>query len=267
MLRTDIEAVNITDGVYLLKEPNGTNCYLVVGSHKAMLIDCGLGFSDMKGAVEKITRLPLTVVITHGHVDHFGGAWQFPEIYLHKDDCKLLNDIQRSYLIRKMFLKGAQGAAETKVSFAEFKNKPKPKIVKLNGDERFDLGGKLIRIRHTVGHTWGSVAVIDETDKIISSGDNVCDALWMMLPGSSSIEEWLPSAEWLYEMSKSYSVYWGHRTPKLETQYILQVINWGREILALYKTNSKFSKIRQYPERSDGIIFRTGNVRKKERYK
>ena len=263
MLRTDIPVELIRDGVYIIREPNGTNCYLIVGSEKAMLIDCGVGFSDIKGAVKKITDLPLVVVITHGHVDHFGGSWQFPEIYLHKDDCKRLNDIQRTYFLRKIFLKGAQGADETHVSYGEFKDKPKPKIIKLNGGETFDLGNKLIRIYHTVGHTWGSVAVTDETDGIIFSGDNVCDALWMMLPGASSIEEWLPSCEWLYEMSKSYDVYWGHRKEKLETDYIRQVMIWGREILALYPENDKISKFKQYPERSDGIIFRTGNVRRK----
>ncbi len=265
MLRSDITDETIKDGVFILKEPNGTNCYLVVGSERAMLIDCGLGFSDIKSTVENLTNLPYYVVITHGHVDHFGGAWQFGKIYLHKDDCARLNDIQRSYIMRKLFLKGAQGSDTTKVSFKEFANKPKPEIIRMNGDEVFDLGSKIIRIHHTPGHTRGSVALIDETDSIIFSGDNVCDALWMMLPGATSIEEWIPSCEWLYEMSKKYSVYWGHRREKLETDYIRQVLQWGREILALYKQNSKISKIAQYPDRSDGIIFRTGNVYKKRR--
>lgn len=267
MLRTDIESVKIKDGVYLLKDPNGTNCYLVLGSEKAMLIDCGLGFCDMKGAVRKITDLPIVAVMTHGHVDHIGGAWQFDEIYLHKDDCRLINDIQRSYIMRKLFLKGAEGAKDTHVSFAEFCNKPKPKIIKLNGDEVFDLGSKEIKLHHTAGHTWGSIALVDEADGIVFSGDNVCDALWMMLPGTASLEEWLPGAEWLYEMSLKYDVYWGHRVPKLKSDYISQVIGWGKEILSIYKKNAKISKITQYPDRKDGIIFRTGNVHKKERYK
>lgn len=265
MLRTDIPVELIRDGVYIIREPNGTNCYLVVGSERAMLIDCGVGFCDIKGAVRKITGLPLIVIITHGHVDHFGGYRQFEKIYLHKEDCRFINDIQRSYALRKAFLKGAQGAAETKASRNDFKGKANTEIVPLDGSEEFDLGGKIIGLHHTVGHTRGSIAVIDETDKIVFSGDNVCDALWMMLPGASSIEEWLPSCEWLYEMSKSYDIYWGHRKEKLETDYIRQIMAWGREILALYPENKKLSRIKQYPERSDGIIFRTGNVHKKER--
>lgn len=263
MFRTDIDVEKIADGVFWLKDPNEVYCYLIVGKNEAMLIDCGLGFSDIKGAVRKLTQLPLKVVITHGHVDHFGGAWQFPQIYVHKDDCRLLNDIQRSYALRKLFLKAGNTAKDTPVSFSEFGNKPKPEIIRMNGNESFDLGDKYVTVHHTPGHTFGSVAVIDETDKIIFSGDNVCDALWLMLPGTASVEEWLSSAQWLYEMSKEYAVYWGHRSGKLESDYIKQVVIWGREILALYKKNDRISKFRQYPERSDGIIFRTGNIYKK----
>ena len=64
----------ICDGVFLLDEFGGTNCYLVVGSERALLIDCGTGFADLKGTVESIIDLPLTVIATHGHCDHIGGA-------------------------------------------------------------------------------------------------------------------------------------------------------------------------------------------------
>ncbi len=263
-MRNDLPVTELKNNIYLLNEFDGTNCYLVVGKEKAMLIDCGTGFCDIRGAVRSLTELPLIVVATHGHVDHIGGAGQFPEIYVHKDDCKKINDIQRGLVMRKLFTLSNKAVLDNGFSIKDVvKPEFQTKIIPMNGDEIWDLGGKTIRVHHTPGHTVGSVALILEEDKIIFSGDNVCDALWMMLPGATSIEEWLPSAKWLYEMSEEYDIYWGHRVPKLERDYIKQVISWGEDIFALYKKNAKISKITQYPKCTDGIIFRTGNIYKK----
>lgn len=232
-MRSDLPVTKLAENVYLLNEFDGTNCYLVVGSEKALLIDCGTGFCDIRGAAEKLTDLPIILAATHGHGDHIGGAGQFEEIYIHRADCEMLNKAQMSLLFRKVFL-----AANAPVKSHGFKmgdvkpGKYKTKIIPMDDGHIFDLGGKTVRVRHTPGHSHGSVAFIDEQDKIIFSGDNVCDALWMQLPGVTSIEEWLPSAQWLYDMSADYRIFWGHRVPQLEREYIAQVITWGKEIMA-----------------------------------
>jgi glyoxylase-like metal-dependent hydrolase (beta-lactamase superfamily II) len=68
-----------------------TNCavasFLIVGKEKALLFDTGYGVADLKEAVEIITRLPLYVVNSHGHVDHSSGNFRFPgPYYMHKAD-------------------------------------------------------------------------------------------------------------------------------------------------------------------------------------
>ena len=176
----------------------------------------------------------------------------------------MLNKGQMSLLFRKAFL--ASNAPVKSHGFKTSDVKPgkyKTKIIPMDDGHIFDLGGKTVRVRHTPGHSHGSVAFIDEQDKIIFSGDNVCDALWMQLPGVTSIEEWLPSAQWLYDMSADYRIFWGHRVPQLEREYIAQVITWGKEIMAKSRGNSKLPKITQYPNRPDGIIYRTDKVFRK----
>lgn len=263
-MRSDLPVTELAENVYLLNEFDGTNCYLVVGSEKALLIDCGTGFCDIRGAAEKLTDLPITLAATHGHGDHIGGAGQFEEIYIHRADCERLNKAQMSLLFRKAFL-----ASNTPVKSYGFKTsdvkpgKYKTKIIPMDDGHIFDLGGKSVRVKHTPGHSRGSVAFIDEQDKIIFSGDNVCDALWMQLPGVTSIEEWLPSARWLYGMSEDYRIFWGHRVPQLERGYIAQVIAWGEEIMAKSRGNTKLPRITQYPNRPDGIIYRTDKVFRK----
>jgi glyoxylase-like metal-dependent hydrolase (beta-lactamase superfamily II) len=254
----------IQTGVYLINEFDGTNCYLVLGNEKALLIDCGTGAGDFKKTVKEITELPLTVVATHGHVDHIGGSDQFPSVYVYKDDCKRLNKVQTSLILRKLFVasNGAmkkQGITAKNIQKGEFK----PELVPFDESFSIDLGGKTITVKHTAGHTYGSVAFIDEADKIIFSGDNVCDALWLFLPGATSVEEWLPGARWLHEKSKEFKVYWGHRKPLMETDYIAQVIAWGEEIIKTHTKNTVFSKITQYPKQTDGIIYKTNKIFKK----
>lgn len=77
VMRTDYPIRKIADDTYMISDFGIANCYLLIGEERALLIDCGLGIGDIKGAVEKITDKPITVVATHGHVDHAGGDGQF----------------------------------------------------------------------------------------------------------------------------------------------------------------------------------------------
>ena len=76
------------------------NCYLLIGEERALLIDCGLGIGDIKGAVEKITDKPILVVATHGHVDHAGGDGQFEKIYVHTLDTGKTYNFMTNYANR-----------------------------------------------------------------------------------------------------------------------------------------------------------------------
>lgn len=44
-----------------------THCYLLCGTQKVVLIDTGLGVSDIRKAVESLTDLPIEVITTHAH--------------------------------------------------------------------------------------------------------------------------------------------------------------------------------------------------------
>lgn len=263
-LRDDLPVEQIADNVYWINEFEGTNCYLIVGEKEALLIDSGTGFCDLRGCCKKITDKPITLVLTHGHVDHLGGAGQFREAYVHPFDMGRVNELQKSKLARQIFLLYSNchklGFKASDVFDPDYDTK----YIQLHEGQVFDLGGKIVRVKYTPGHSKGSVSFVDETDKIVFCGDNMCDSLWMFMPGATSIEEWIPSAQWLYDMSADYRIFWGHRKPELDRTYIEKVLNWGKHILIIQGGhNDKRSKIKQFPDQSDGIIYRTGNVYKK----
>ena len=57
-----------------------THCYLLCGQKKAILIDTGLGVSNIRKIVDGLTKLPVVVATTHVHWDHIGGHQYFDSI-------------------------------------------------------------------------------------------------------------------------------------------------------------------------------------------
>ena len=58
--------------------------WLIIGPHKAMLIDTAYGLGDMKGLVDEITGgMPLIVANTHVGPDHVLGNCSFDKVYCH----------------------------------------------------------------------------------------------------------------------------------------------------------------------------------------
>lgn len=54
--------------------------YLLIGRERAVLIDSGLGVSNIKNVVANLTALPVLVVTTHVHWDHIGGHSLFNDV-------------------------------------------------------------------------------------------------------------------------------------------------------------------------------------------
>lgn len=83
----------IYDNTYVIREvgcAGEVNMYLLTGSSRALLIDCGYGAADLPSLIATVTNLPVTVVCTHGHVDHALGSWMFENVYLHPADKNIL---------------------------------------------------------------------------------------------------------------------------------------------------------------------------------
>ena len=67
----------------------GVCMYLAEGTNSAALLDTGFGFGDLKGYVDSLTDKPYVVILSHGHMDHAGGAVQFETVYLNERDWEL----------------------------------------------------------------------------------------------------------------------------------------------------------------------------------
>ena len=85
--RIDDETYSV--GEYKHREE--AHSYLLTGKTYSLLIDTGLGVSDIKTAINAITDLPVSVITTHVHWDHIGGHKYFPNFGVHKFEEKWIN--------------------------------------------------------------------------------------------------------------------------------------------------------------------------------
>lgn len=143
------------------------NCHLIVGAHGCLLIDAGLPGSEAKIA-RVLRRHGLSfadiklIVITHAHVDHAGSAARVralsgAPIVAHRGDlCYYKQERAMTFCptgwFGRLFLK----TGLIRQPYQAFI----PDIL-LEADERLDLAayGFAGLVRHTPGHTAGSIAV------------------------------------------------------------------------------------------------------------
>jgi len=140
----------------LQNSPYDANAYLV---DRRILVDVGMDGPAMISQLEKIIKPGEleTIILTHCHYDHSGGAAQVAKsfgakIAIHRDDVSLLNNPRGSASL----LFGVRAPSIV------------PDII-LSGGETF---GEL-EVIHTPGHTPGGICLYSARAKALFSGDTV----------------------------------------------------------------------------------------------
>lgn len=149
-----------------------THCYLLCGEECAVLIDTGLGVSNIRALVDSLTELPVTAVMTHTHWDHIGGLGYFSRIAVH--------EWERDWLAVRFPLPLEAVKRElTKLPCCfppEFSPEDyrlfhgTPQLLLHDGDV-LDLGGRKLEVIHTPGHSPGHCCFYERERKYLYSGD------------------------------------------------------------------------------------------------
>lgn len=170
---TTYQVCEIAKDTYVINEAGMAAMFLVTGRQRALLIDTGVGMTDLKALVASITPLPYDVVLTHGHMDHVGGAAQFEEVYIHEADADSLNPIDYDAIAGYVELLGKMGAYDVYDCGPDsvMRSTQMPKVKPLREGMIFDLGGRCLEVLETPGHTPGGCSLLDRTERILFSGD------------------------------------------------------------------------------------------------
>lgn len=190
----------VTPHVTRIRDPFDVAMYLVAGKKRACLIDTGFGFGGLGDYVRGLTDLPLTVLLSHGHFDHAGGAAAFGDVRMSLLDCAVYErnaapDYREAFLSQRFdWWRGAPLLPPCDAR--EFG-------VLADGDE-LDLGGVRVQAVHVPGHTAGSMMFFLPEERIMVFGDACGPGTLLLEPDSPAMGEYLAALERLHEFDGAY---------------------------------------------------------------
>lgn len=187
----------------------GVCCYLVIGSQKACLLDTCNGLGNIRSYVESLTDKPIFVILTHGHLDHMGGAALFEEVYMHPADIPVLqNHADMTFRVNDT---NGMLHPEVPLTAQDFVPAKLTGILPLREGQQFDLGGITIEMLGVPGHTPGMMCPLLVEDRTIIFGDACGVAVLLFDEFSSTVSQYKESLKKLKQQEYRYdTVYRNH---------------------------------------------------------
>jgi len=185
--------------------PFGTNTYVVSDDDgKVLLIDPACSneyerqqlYNYISNLKSQISNFKLSIVATHGHLDHLWGArwatetWGVP-VLMHEADIPMAKAMQQQY-----DLFGIRATAE-------------PFLIEPLNEDKFSIFNFQLSIIETPGHTPGSICLLSPS--ILISGDTLFQMGYGRtdLPGGN-MGQLIDSLERLFALPADTVVYPGH---------------------------------------------------------
>ncbi len=182
-------AEKISDYITQISSLTGEFMYLVEGTEKAALIDTCIGFGNLRDFVEKLTAKPVTVILSHGHVDHAMGAPEFDEVYMNMADKPIFQE-HKALEVRRGYLMMSLGEKVADIEDSGFVPPSEPDFKELKNGMIFPLGGINLEIFETPGHTPGSITVLIREERILFLGDACNTFTFLFDENALSIKEY-----------------------------------------------------------------------------
>lgn len=214
----------ICDGTWLIRG-EGCDCYLLEGGAEALMIDAGESAADIRAYGQELTDKPLRRVInTHSHFDHTGGNGFFDEV------------LATAAIARSA--KNTMGAPPERYPLDYG-------FTIIRDGDVVDIGRRRLRIVELDCHSPGDVAVLDESRRLLFSGDEVESGQVLLLPGyaeepgqiyakpAASVETCLRAMQKLKALQPEYdAICPAHNGSPIDPVYVDWYIRLCEDVLA-----------------------------------
>jgi glyoxylase-like metal-dependent hydrolase (beta-lactamase superfamily II) len=215
----------IDEDTYIISEYRHweeTHCYLLNGKNSSLIIDTGLGISNIYDEIKKLTNKPVIAIATHIHWDHIGGHKYFPDFCAHEEEISWLSgEFPLSIeIIRDMVMDRCDAPEGYDVNSYEFFQGKPTRVLK--GGEVIDIGDRKIEVIHTPGHSPGHMCFFEGEKGYLFTGDLVYkDTLFAYYP-STDPKAYLNSLEILSSL-ESKRVFPAHHTLDIKPEIVIRM--------------------------------------------
>lgn len=179
----------VAPGVIAIGEPRFYQInwnYLILGKRRALLFDTGPGVRDISLVVRKLTTLPVTALPSHMHFDHTGCLSRFSNVAI--PDLAVLRTCEKGGWLMPtddLYVGWWEGMTWTPVKISGW----------LPIGSKIDLGGRVLELLHTPGHSPDSVSLLDSTYNLLFAADFVYPGKLYAQIENSDLKSYLQSAE------------------------------------------------------------------------
>lgn len=224
------ESREIAPGIVLIRGTANDNAYLILGEKYALLIDTLTGAGSLRDYCAALTDLPIHIALTHGHLDHYGGCFEFGACYIHPADIDVLY-IDTSAERRLKFIE-TMNAGPTFVRLEDMIVPCALETYPLYEGDFFDLGNRRIEVIGIPGHSAGSLVFYDPLSRILFSGDACNTNTLLFLDGSTGIKTYQESLLRFQKRVDNIDYFWGgHGNEPLSPNVINQAIELCNKII------------------------------------
>ncbi len=228
MLHTEFSCRRINQNTYLIQGGElGCDCYLLLGDKEALMVDsgCTRKKENIRSYAEGIAGMPVhSVINTHSHFDHTGGNGYFDTIYATGKAAQSVRNV--------MGEKSENYPLNYRCTFVE------------DGD-MIELQGRPLEIIQLDCHSPGNIAILDRTNRMMFTGDEIDQDQVLLLPGfaeipgqihsqpAASVEDYLEAMLKLREYSDHFDlICTGHNGSPLGKEWLGRYINTAKSILS-----------------------------------
>ncbi len=188
-----------------------TNCYVAYDNDSdAVVIDPGDCPDELVSFIRENCLTVTHIVLTHGHADHICGA-------------EKLRDLTSAKIaIHSLDAPRLKNSKDCLADDCGYRFSPFTPDILLNDGDSVVSGSMNFRVMHTPGHSEGSICLIENSDRVIFSGDT----LFYTTIGRTDFKggnhsDMLTSLKALYNLDGDFSVYPGHeRSTTLQRERI-----------------------------------------------
>ena len=194
----------VAPGVYAISEPRqyeGVTSFLIVGTKRALLFDTGLGVARIGDVVRRLTDRSVTVLNSHTHFDHVGGNAEFEDI--RNLDSRYSRASARGGVPQSIAEYARGTLAEERVcgplpagaTSRDYRLPTWQPTGQVADGEQLDLGGRMLEVIVTPGHTPDSICLLDRANGLLFTGDTYYSGEIYLWSPETSVAEFTASID------------------------------------------------------------------------